>query len=152
MHHLQQIGVLPHSTPSICTLHQLRASYEPLLQTHTFPPPLPLCSHRDSAPTQLLLNSHAAIKLQMCHLSRGTVTDANLRVDSLQHVGTRATSSALLLPACRGTRPPTSSSSLTAASSPRAPTSRTWKRVSKDPPPWRGRLRQQHPVQQLHDF
>ena len=101
-----------------CPLHQLcsRASLTPLNS----------CSH--SAPTLLLLHFHAAIKLQLCHLSRGMVTDANQRVYSLQHLalGSLAWRSSGPAAGQACTRPPTRSSCSTAASSPRAPTSRTW--------------------------
>ena len=90
----------------------------------------PLRCRSQSAPTPLLLHSHAAIKLQLCHLSRCTVTDANQRVYSLQHSGARVTRLAQLR-AC-GRRAlghllaPHAQLLLPRRERLRAPTSRTW--------------------------
>ena len=110
---------LAQSILSVGQLHQLCFS-----SSHTS------CSSSHSAPTLLLLHSHAATQLQLHHFLHCTLTDANRRIDSLQHSGALATR--LAQPACM--RPSTCSSCLTAASLPRAPTSRTWlnrRRVSR---------------------
>ena len=90
----------------------------------------PLRCRSHSAPTPLLLHSHAAIKLQLRHLSLCTVTDANQRVYSLQHSGARVTRSAQLqacgLRALGHLLAPHAQLLLPRRERLRAPTSRTW--------------------------
>ena len=139
---LSRIGALPHSTLSVCALHQLCSRASLIALSRRF----------HSAPTQLLLHSHAAIKLQLRHLSRGTVTDAHRRVYSLQHLprvslarrrrGRRARGH-LLAPHARLLLPHRERQH-------QGPGRRGGR--SLDPLPQRGRARWQRPALQLHDL